>query len=91
MENGATTVGAAIAIAQHTTKQNIANLINGGSFKGVKALNEEAIRGRTTLWGVFWFGSSGEDATNDTTIAVRMQRRVVILRARPSPSGWPEA
>lgn len=38
--NGATTVGAAIAIAQHTTKQNIAVTINGGSFKGVKALNE---------------------------------------------------
>ena len=38
--NGATTVGAAIAIEQHTTKQNIAVTINGGSFKGVKALNE---------------------------------------------------
>lgn len=38
--NGTTTVGAAIAIAQHTTKQNIAVTINGGSFKGVKALNE---------------------------------------------------
>lgn len=38
--NGATTVGAAIAIAQHTTKNDIAVTINGGSFKGVKALNE---------------------------------------------------
>lgn len=38
--NGATTVGAAIAIAQHTTKKDIAVTINGGSFKGVKALNE---------------------------------------------------
>lgn len=39
-ENGATTAGAAIAIAQHTTKKDIAVTINGGSFKGVKALNE---------------------------------------------------
>ena len=38
--NGATTEGAAIAIAQHTTKKDIAVTINGGSFKGVKALNE---------------------------------------------------
>lgn len=38
--NGATTAGAAIAIAQHTTKKDIAVTINGGSFKGVKALNE---------------------------------------------------
>lgn len=38
--NGATTVGAAIAIEQHTTKQNIDVTINGGSFKGVRALNE---------------------------------------------------
>lgn len=38
--NGATTVGAAIAIAQHTTKLDTAVTINGGSFKGVKALNE---------------------------------------------------
>ena len=38
--NGTTTVGAAIAIEQHTTKQNIAVTINGGSFKGVRALNE---------------------------------------------------
>lgn len=38
--DGATTVGAAIAIAQHTTKLDTAVTINGGSFKGVKALNE---------------------------------------------------
>lgn len=38
--NGTTTVGAAIAIEQHTTKQNIAVTINGGSFKGVRALDE---------------------------------------------------
>lgn len=38
--NGTTTAGAAIAIAQHTTKKDIAVTINGGSFKGVKALNE---------------------------------------------------
>ncbi len=38
--SGTTTVGAAIAISQHTTKKNIAVTINGGSFTGVKALNE---------------------------------------------------
>lgn len=38
--SGTTTVGVAIAIAQHTTKKDIAVTINGGSFKGVKALNE---------------------------------------------------
>lgn len=38
--SGTTTVGAAIAIEQHTTKQNIAVTIKGGSFKGVRALNE---------------------------------------------------
>ena len=38
--NGTTTAGAAIAIAQHTTKKDIAVAINGGTFIGVKALNE---------------------------------------------------
>ncbi|MBR3408092.1 MAG: InlB B-repeat-containing protein [Paludibacteraceae bacterium] len=38
--SGTTTVGAAIAIAQHTTKKDIEVTINGGTFNGVKALNE---------------------------------------------------
>ena len=38
--SGTTTVGAAIAIAQHTTKVDIAVTINGGEFNGVKAVNE---------------------------------------------------
>lgn len=38
--NGTTTIGAALAIAQHTTKQNIAVNISGGTFTGVKALSE---------------------------------------------------
>ena len=38
--NGTTTVGAAIAIAQHTTKKDITVTINGGEFNGVKAINE---------------------------------------------------
>ena len=38
--NGTTTEGAAIAIAQHTTKKNIEVSINGGEFNGVRALNE---------------------------------------------------
>ncbi len=38
--SGTTTVGAAIAIAQHTTKKNINVSISGGTFTGVKAINE---------------------------------------------------
>lgn len=38
--NGSTTTGAAIAIAQHTTKQDISVSINDGTFNGIKALNE---------------------------------------------------
>lgn len=38
--NGTTTVGAAIAIAQHTTKKDINVSISGGTFTGVKAINE---------------------------------------------------
>lgn len=38
--NGTTTVGAAVAIAQHTTKKNIAVTINGGTFTGKTALLE---------------------------------------------------
>lgn len=38
--NGTTTVGAALAIAQHTTKQNIAVTISGGTFTGKKAISE---------------------------------------------------
>lgn len=38
--SGTTTVGAAIAIAQHTTKKDISVEINGGTFTGFKALNE---------------------------------------------------
>lgn len=38
--SGSTTEGAAIAIAQHTTKKDITVTINNGTFVGVKALNE---------------------------------------------------
>ena len=38
--NGTTTVGAAVAIAQHTTKKDIAVTINGGTFTGKAALLE---------------------------------------------------
>lgn len=38
--NGSTTIGAAIAISQHTTKKNISVNITGGEFNGIKALNE---------------------------------------------------
>lgn len=38
--NGSTTQGAALAIAQHTTKKDITVNIKDGTFVGVKALNE---------------------------------------------------
>lgn len=38
--NGTTTVGAALAIAQHTTKKDITVNISGGTFTGVKAISE---------------------------------------------------
>lgn len=38
--SGTTTKGAALAIAQHTTKKDIAVTITGGEFKGLKAINE---------------------------------------------------
>ena len=38
--NGTTTKGAAIAIAQHTTKKDIKVTISGGTFEGIRALNE---------------------------------------------------
>ncbi|MBQ0085842.1 MAG: hypothetical protein KBS65_06345, partial [Prevotella sp.] len=38
--SGNTTVGAALAIAQHNTKKDISVQISGGEFTGVKALNE---------------------------------------------------
>lgn len=38
--SGTTTVGAALAIAQHTTKKDIKVTISGGTFEGVRALNE---------------------------------------------------
>ena len=38
--NGSTTTGAAIAIAQHTTKRDITVNISGGVFEGLRALNE---------------------------------------------------
>ena len=38
--SGSTTEGAAIAIAQHTTKTDITVSISGGTFTGIKALNE---------------------------------------------------
>ena len=38
--NGTTTTGAALAIAQHTTKQDISVEINGGTFNGIRAVNE---------------------------------------------------
>ena len=42
--NGYTTVGAAIAIAQHTTKQPITVTISGGTFTGTKAFSERNIQ-----------------------------------------------
>lgn len=38
--NGTTTIGAALAIAQHTTKQDITVTISGGTFTGKMAISE---------------------------------------------------
>lgn len=38
--NGTTTIGAAVAIAQHTTKKDISVTINSGTFNGIKSLSE---------------------------------------------------
>ena len=38
--SGTTTQGAAIAIAQHNTQKPVSVTINGGTFNGVKAINE---------------------------------------------------
>lgn len=46
--NGTTTIGAALAIAQHTTQQNIAVAISGGSFSGQKAVSEANPQGNTS-------------------------------------------
>lgn len=46
--SGSTTDGAAIAIAQHTTKLNIAVTIEGGTLTGVAALNEANPQGNPT-------------------------------------------
>ena len=56
--NGSTTVGAAIAVVQHTTKQPINVKINGGSFNGVSALYEANPQGNP------------EDATKQVGIVV---------------------
>ncbi len=43
--NGSTTVGAAIAVAQHTTKKNIEVALNGGTYTGEKAISESNPQG----------------------------------------------
>lgn len=45
--NGSTTTGAAISVAQHTTKQPINVVINGGVFTGPKAISEANPQGNT--------------------------------------------
>lgn len=45
---GSTTVGAAVAIAQHTTKRPITVNISGGNFNGPAALNEANPQGNPT-------------------------------------------
>ncbi|MBQ0074207.1 MAG: hypothetical protein KBT34_08420 [Prevotella sp.] len=46
--NGITTIGAALAIAQHTTKKDISVNISGGTFSGVKAVSEANPQGNTS-------------------------------------------
>ena len=69
--SGSTTVGAAIAIAQHTTKEDISVTINGGTFNGVKAINEANPQGNpdpaitmSVTGGNFTGGVSTADVNN---------------------------
>lgn len=61
--SGTTTIGAALAIEQHTTKKDIKVEITGGTFKGVKAINESnpqandpAPQVDMTIGGGFFYG-----------------------------------
>lgn len=45
--NGSTTVGAAVAVAQHTTKKDVKVTITGGTFKGVVAFSEANPQGNS--------------------------------------------
>jgi len=45
--NGSTSVGAAVAVCQHTTDHDIAVVISDGTFTGVRALYEEDLENET--------------------------------------------
>jgi len=45
--NGSTTIGAAIAVAQHTTKRNITVSVTGGTITGANAIHEENPQGNS--------------------------------------------
>ena len=73
--NGSTTVGAAIAVAQHTTKKNIEVALNGGTYTGEKAISESNPQGNTPAPQVAMSVTAGtfagdvvtEDVTNFIT------------------------
>lgn len=47
--NGSTTVGAGIAVAQHTTEKNISVVVKGGNVQGYSALYESNPQSNTTM------------------------------------------
>ena len=73
--DGSTTEGAAIAIAQHTTKKNIEVTLNGGTYTGEKAISESNPQANTpapqvamsVTAGTFAGGVVTEDVTNFIT------------------------
>lgn len=46
--NGSTTVGAGIAVSQHTTAQLLSVTVNDGTVKGIVALNQQNIQNNST-------------------------------------------
>lgn len=69
--NGATTEGAGIAVAQHTTEKEVKVVVNGGTVKGYAALSESNPQNNTAIDKVSIEINDGTfEATNNGTKAV---------------------
>ena len=69
--NGPTTVGAGIAVAQHTTEKNISVVIKGGNVQGYSALYESNPQSNTTIDKVVLKIEGGNfEAINNGTDAI---------------------
>ena len=69
--NGSTTVGAGIAVAQHTTEKNINVVVKGGSVQGYSALYESNPQSNTTIDKVVLKIEGGNfEAINNGTDAI---------------------